>query len=134
MYRITQVILQLKEILIEGRSVGKINLYSYLGPKQLSLLDNFGKGLVENVELGWMSMLGRPLLWMLLRINNIFENFGISIITLTLLVKVITFPLTQKSMTSMQKMKKLSSEVKFLQKKYAHDKTLFNQKQLDLYT
>ena len=73
------------------------------------------------------------MLLLLLYIYYYVDNFGISIILLTLLIKIITFPLTKKSMLSMEKTKDIAPKIKAIQNKYSHDKTLLNKKQLELY-
>jgi YidC/Oxa1 family membrane protein insertase len=73
------------------------------------------------------------MLWVLMQNYGFIGNFGLAIILLTLIVKLITFPLTQKSYVSMQQMKTVAPELKALQKKYAHDRQLQGQKQMELY-
>ncbi|MEI6791323.1 MAG: membrane protein insertase YidC, partial [Myxococcaceae bacterium] len=106
---------------------------SYLGPKQLELLQTAGHGIEENIDYGWFGVLSRPLLWLLVYIYNWVHNFGIAIILLTVLIKLLTFPLTQKSFASQQEMKKIQPELKELQKKYSHDKAMLGQKQMAFY-
>lgn len=106
---------------------------AYFGPKQLDLLQDFGHGLDENVDFGWFGFLSRPMLWVLVKVYENVGNFGIAIILLTLLMKLLTFPLTQKSYVSMQQMKTLAPELKKLQQKYANDRATLGQKQMELY-
>jgi YidC/Oxa1 family membrane protein insertase len=106
---------------------------AFFGPKQFDILKNAGYGLEKNIDFGWFGVISRPLLWLLVKIFNITGNFGVAIIILTFLLKIITFPLTQKSFISMQKMKKFQPELKILQKKYSHDRMLLGQKQMELY-
>jgi YidC/Oxa1 family membrane protein insertase len=105
----------------------------YFGPKQLGLLQDMGSGLDENIEFGWFGLLSRPMLWVLVKFYDFFGNFGIAIILLTLLMKLLTFPLTQKSYVSMQQMKTVAPELKKLQEKYKHDRAALGQKQMEMY-
>ncbi len=105
----------------------------YYGPKQLTLLKEADSQLEENVDFGWFGVLSRPMLWLLEQLFRFVGNFGLAIILLTLLIKLLTFPLTQKSFVSMQEMKKIAPHVKELQQKYSHDRTLLGQKQMELY-
>lgn len=105
----------------------------YFGPKQLQALQQAGYSLDENIQFGWFGVLSRPMLWALVRLHDFFGNFGVAIILLTLLMKALTFPLTQKSYVSMQQMKTLAPELKKLQEKYGHDRATLGQKQMDLY-
>ena len=70
---------------------------------------------------------------MLVSLYDVTGNFGIAIILLTFVIKLLTFPLTQKSYVSMQQMKILGPLMKDLQKKYGHDRTLLGQKQMEMY-
>lgn len=106
---------------------------AYFGPKQLDLLQDFGHGLDENVDFGWFGFLSRPMLWILVKAYELVGNFGLAIIILTLLMKLLTFPLTQKSYVSMQQMKTLAPELKKLQEKYANDRAMLGQKQMEMY-
>ncbi|MES2504347.1 MAG: membrane protein insertase YidC [Myxococcota bacterium] len=106
---------------------------SYIGPKELKLLDAAGHGLSENIDYGWFGVLSRPLLWLLIYINQWVLNFGLAIILLTVLIKLLTFPLTQKSFGAQQQMKKISPQLKEIQKKYAHDKAMLGQQQMAFY-
>ena len=106
---------------------------AYFGPKQLQSLQQAGFGLEENIQFGWFGVLSRPMLWVLVWLYEHLGNFGIAIILLTLLMKALTFPLTQKSYVSMQQMKTLAPEMKKLQEKYGHDRAAMGQKQMELY-
>jgi len=131
--RLINIILSVKSVYIPSHSIRKIKLDIYIGPKQIKYLNKFNTYALENINTAWFSSISKPMLWLLTMINETVSNFGISIVILTLLIKIVTFPLTQKSMISLYKTKKLSPEIKFLKNKYAHDKTLFNQKQMELY-
>jgi YidC/Oxa1 family membrane protein insertase len=111
----------------------KLSFEGYFGPKQLQLLQDAGHELDENIEFGWFGVLSRPMLWVLVKLYELIGNFGIAIILLTFLMKLLTFPLTQKSYVSMQQMKVLAPELKKLQAKYGHDRAALGQKQMDMY-
>lgn len=106
---------------------------AYFGPKQVSLLESFGHELGENIDFGWFGVISRPMLWILVKLYGYTGNFGISIILLTLLMKILTFPLTQKSYVSMQQVRMLKPEIDALQKKYSADRATLGQKQMELY-
>jgi len=106
---------------------------SYLGPKKIELLTAADHDLETNIDYGFFGVLSQPMLWLLVQIYNLVKNFGIAIILLTLIIKLITYPLTQKSFVSMQELKKIAPEVKALQDKYGHDKAVLGQKQMELY-
>lgn len=106
---------------------------AYFGPKQVGLLEAFGHELGENIDFGWFGVISRPMLWILVKLYGYTGNFGVAIILLTLLMKILTFPLTQKSYVSMQQVRKLKPEIDALQKKYSADRATLGQKQMELY-
>lgn len=125
--------LSLKSVTLTPGGTAKWEFDSYVGPKQLGLLREVGRGLDETINFGWFGVISRPLLWLLVQIYGFVGNFGLAIILLTLLIKLLTYPLTQKSFVSMQEMKKIGPEIKSLEKKYGHDRAMLSQKQMELY-
>ncbi|MEM7403416.1 MAG: membrane protein insertase YidC [Myxococcota bacterium] len=109
------------------------NMQVYVGPKQLSRLRQAGHALQTCVDFGWFGVLSRPMLWLLVLLNGWAHNFGLAIVLLTLVIKLLTFPLTYKSFVSMQQMKTISPQLKQLQAQYGHDRALMGQKQMELY-
>lgn len=105
----------------------------FVGPKQVNLLSNLKVPLDETIDFGWFGVLSRPMLWLLVRIHDFVDNYGLAIILITLIIKLLTFPLTQKSFSSQQEMKKIQPKIKELQQKYGHDRTLLGQKQMEVY-
>jgi YidC/Oxa1 family membrane protein insertase len=127
----------------EGRlEAGKEQTWSFkvfTGPKKLAALDRV-KGpdhgevhLSDSVEYGWFAFLCRPMLWLMQQFYRFVGNWGIAIIMLTLVVKLLTLYWTQKSMRSMNQMKKLKPRIDELREKYKDDKQRLNQEQMNLY-
>ncbi len=111
----------------------KISHKLFIGPKQMDLLASVRPPLDENIDFGWFGVLSRPMLWMLVKINSFVGNYGLAIILITFLIKLLTYPLTRKSFNSQQDMKLLAPKIKEIQTKYSHDRTLLGQKQMELY-
>ncbi len=128
-----QVAVEQAAIELAPGEVKSLKHLAYFGPKQVGLLEEFSHDLSENIDFGWFGVISRPMLWVLVKLHGYTGNYGIAIILLTLLMKILTFPLTQKSYVSMQQVKKLKPEVDALQKKYGHDRATLGQKQMDLY-
>jgi YidC/Oxa1 family membrane protein insertase len=109
----------------------------YVGPKQLDLLRAYGRDLETAIDYGpvsnYFSFFARILLWVMQKGHSLIHNWGVAIILLTLLVKAILYPLTVKSMQSMQEMKKLQPEVEKLKARYGDDKEKMNQEVMRLY-
>jgi YidC/Oxa1 family membrane protein insertase len=106
---------------------------AFFGPKQEQWLTRVDAVLVGAVDYGWFGVIVRLLLMMLLWFYKLIPNYGAAIFLLTLFVKLITLPLTQKSFISMQRMKDLQPRIKEIQHKYAHDKAMQGQKQMELF-
>ncbi len=125
--------LHYKEIILQPGETKSLTSRVFMGPKQLQLLNAVGANLDDNLEFGMFEFISKPILFVLVKLHSVLGNFGLAIILLTLLIKLLTFPLTHKSYTSMQKMKVVAPELKALQKKYGHDRALLGQKQMEMY-
>ncbi len=80
-----------------------------------------------------MGFLATPMAWILNIIYDLIGNYGLSILALTLLVKLLMYPLYIKQMKSTSSMSSLQPKMKDLQKKYSQDRALYNQKVSELY-
>ncbi|MBP2675335.1 MAG: rane protein insertase, YidC/Oxa1 family, partial [Deltaproteobacteria bacterium] len=119
-------------ILLPGETVrGSIKVFA--GPKQAGLLAAAGPGLDELIDYGWFAFLAKPLVWLMQASNRVTGNYGIDIILLTILIKILFFPLTQKSMASMRKMQELAPVLNKLKEKYKGDMQRLNQETMQLY-
>jgi YidC/Oxa1 family membrane protein insertase len=105
----------------------------YVGPKDVELLEATGYQLERAVAFGWFSFLAVPLL----RILNVFHgftgNYGVDIILLTVLVKVLFIPLTNRSMKSMRDMQRLQPQMAKLREKFKDDREKLNKEMIELY-
>jgi YidC/Oxa1 family membrane protein insertase len=104
----------------------------YAGPKDYRLLKELGHDLHRTVDLGFFSFLAQPLLWLLRQLNSLLNNWGLSIIALTLLLKAAFLPLTKASFTSMKAMQEIAPEIKALRERIS-DSTQLNQEMIALY-
>ena len=110
----------------------------YAGAKEVELLDKYEKQyliprLDFAIDFGWYYFLTKPFLYILIFFKNIFGNFGLSIILLTLLIKLVFFPLANKSYIAMQKMKDLQPQLLRIKEMYKNDKVKLNQEMMSLY-
>ncbi len=105
----------------------------YLGPRDLGILKNFGKDLDRAINFGWTDIIAKPLLYVLRFFDTYIHNYGLSIILLTILVKILFWPLTHKSYKSMKEMQKLQPRMAKLREKYKNDKQKLNQEMMALY-
>ncbi len=110
----------------------------FAGAKEVLLLDAYEEKLGVAkfdlaIDFGWFYFLTKPIFYALLWIHGHVLNLGISILLLTVSIKLLFFPLANKSYTSMSKMKKLQPEITTLRERYAEDKTRLNQEMMALY-
>jgi YidC/Oxa1 family membrane protein insertase len=105
----------------------------YLGPRDTRILKPLGLDLEKAVNFGFFDIIAKPLLWVLRFFNGFLHNYGWSIILLTVLVKILFWPLTHKSYKSMKDMQKLAPKVAKLREKYKDDRQKLNQEIMALY-
>lgn len=105
----------------------------FAGPKSVGILKETGHGLQALVDFGWFDILAQPCLWLLNQIYKLIPNYGVAIILLTLLIKIVFWPLGNKSYRAMNEMKKLQPLMTELREKYGHDKQQMNQEIMNLY-
>ncbi|MCB9481913.1 MAG: membrane protein insertase YidC [Desulfobacteraceae bacterium] len=109
------------------------NYHFYVGPKSMDTLKAAGFNLEKSVDFGFFDSISKPCLWVLNYIYKVIPNYGVSIIILTLLVKIIFWPLGTKSAKSMEQMKKIQPLMKEIRDKYKNDKQKMNQEVMNLY-
>ncbi len=91
---------------------------TYVGPNDMAALEMVNDDLSRVVDLGWFSFFGYPLLWALRLFYSALGNWGLAIVMVTVLIKVVFFPLTQGSFRSMQKMQKIQPELNRIREEY----------------
>jgi YidC/Oxa1 family membrane protein insertase len=116
---------------------GALHVYKYrlfFGPKSMKILKEIGYDLGEAVNFGYFDFLAKPFVWVM---NFLYEhfiaNYGVAIIILTLLSKIILWPLGNKSYKSMNEMKKIQPLVTEIREKYKDDKKKMNEEMMRLY-
>ncbi len=114
-------------------STGTLRTRIYVGPKEQDRIREPAEGLILTVDYGWLTPVSSPLFWILEKINDFVKNWGWSIIILTLLVKIVFYPLSAASYKSMAKMKKLQPRLKTLKERYGDDKQKMNQEMMQIY-
>jgi YidC/Oxa1 family membrane protein insertase len=110
----------------------------FAGAKEAKLLDKYAAQYSielfdRAIDFGWFYILTKPMLKALSFFYGIVGNFGISIIIVTVIVKLLMFSLSNTSYRSMKKMKQLQPEIERLKKVYSEDKVRFNQEVMALY-
>lgn len=105
----------------------------YVGPCERDMLAKMPGDLESAVDFGWFDFLAKPLLLALDYLYGYVHNYGIAIIILTILIKGIFWPLSQKSYQSMERMKKLQPMITKLREKYGDDKQQLQKETMALY-
>ncbi len=105
----------------------------YFGPRDLKVLKRVGNGLDKAVDFGWFDIIAKGLLYVLLFFNQFIHNYGVSIILLTVLIKILFWPLTHKSYKSMKEMQKLQPIMAKIREKYKNDRQKMNMEMMSLY-
>ena len=105
----------------------------WVGPKLQKELDLVGPKLSLVTDYGTLSVVSRPLFWLLDRVQRLVSNWGFTIIIVTLLLKLLFYPLSEASGRSMAKMKALSPRLTALRETYKGDREKLNRAMMELY-
>lgn len=106
---------------------------SYLGPKDTDQLTAADHQFVEAKDFGFFRILAQPLMQVLKFFYGFIGNYGFAIMLLTICIKILFWPLTQKSYKSMKGMQKLQPEMQKLREKHKNDKQKLNQEMMTFY-
>lgn len=98
---------------------GKLKAEVYLGPKDPAVLEAFRPGTERLIDYGWFPFLVRPLLWAIKEIHRFVGNWGLSIIVITILIRLVLYPLTHKQLVSMKRMSLLQPKMETLRAKWS---------------
>lgn len=110
-----------------------IDLHGYMGPKEYKTLHALNPELTDVIEYGWFTFLAKPMFKFLQFIHDYVGNWGWTIVILTIIVKLILFPLSYKSMVSMNKLKELAPKIKQIQEKYKGDNQKASMHMMEMY-
>lgn len=105
----------------------------YIGPKDLDLLKAQGVNLEGAIDLGWFSIIAKPMLHSLKLFYRYLHNYGLAIIVITIILKILFFPLTHKSYKSMKEMQKIQPKMQELKDKFKDDRDALNKAVMELY-
>jgi len=105
----------------------------FIGPKELDILKSMGHELERSIDFGYFAFISIPLLYTMHFFQRFTGSYGLDIILLTVLIKLLLAPLTHKSMASMKQMQKLQPQMERLKEKYKDDKEGLNKEIMELY-
>ncbi|GAB4296590.1 MAG: membrane protein insertase YidC [Thiohalomonadaceae bacterium] len=113
----------------EGRYQARL----YVGPKLQEEMSDIADGLALTVDYGKLTFIADPIFWLLKQINKLVDNWGWSIVILTLLIKLAFFKLSATSYKSMAHMRKVTPRMQALKERYGDDRQKLNEAMMKLY-
>ena len=126
-------ILSGKQIIIPPGGEHTFAYSVYMGPKKLSTLKTVGADLDAVINFGWFDIIAKPALFLLNYFYGYFHNYGVAIILVTVLFKMLFWPISHKGMKSMKSMQKIQPKMAKVREKYKDDKERLNQEMINLY-
>ena len=119
---------------IPANAQGSINSKAYIGTKEQERLQAQDiEGLILTVDYGWLTVIASPMFWVMSEIYKVVKNWGFTIVIVTILLKLLFFPLSAASYKSMAKMKKFQPRLMTLRERYGDDKQKLNMEMMKLY-
>jgi YidC/Oxa1 family membrane protein insertase len=112
---------------------GSIEARLYAGPQEQDKLAQLAPGLNLTVDYGWLTVIASPLFWVLSAIQKWTGNWGVSIILLTVIIKLLFFPLSAASYRSMAKMRVMAPKMQKLKEQYGDDRQRLHQAMIEMY-
>jgi YidC/Oxa1 family membrane protein insertase len=120
-------------VTIEAGQTGEISSRLVVGPKLQYQLEKIAPGLDLTVDYGILTIIAKPLFWLLNTFHEIFGNWGWAIIFLTITVKAIFFKLSEMSYKSMAKMRKVAPRIKKMKEQFGDDRQAMSKAMMDMY-
>ena len=105
----------------------------YAGPQESAVLEKTAPGLELVKDYGWLTIIAKPIFWLMTQIHKILGNWGWTIIVLTIIIKLAFFPLSAASYRSMGKMKLVTPKMTAIRERFKGDPTKMNQAMMELY-
>jgi len=105
----------------------------FAGPEEERMLEGIAPGLELVKDYGWVTIIAKPLFWLLEKIHSYVGNWGWAIVLLTLLIKAVFFPLSAASYKSMARMKTITPRMQALRERFKGEPQKMNQALMELY-
>lgn len=121
------------KLTVSPHQTKNISMNFYAGPDETNRLNKVAPGLERTVDYGILWPIASIIFLVMKKINNIVGNWGLSIIIITVLIKLLFYRLSASSYKSMAKLKLLAPKIKYIQEKYKDDKQKMGQAMMELY-
>lgn len=122
-----------QDVSVQPSGEGVFNAQMFVGPKIQPMMEAVAPGLELTVDYSWLTIIAKPIYWMLNQIYDYVGNWGIAILGITFFIKALFFKLSKASFQSMAKMRKIQPRLKDLQERYADDRQKFNTEMMAMY-
>lgn len=110
-----------------------LDVQAYAGPQEPAKLEKIAPGLELTIDYGWLTVIAVPLFWVLSQLHQWVGNWGIAIILLTVLIKLLFYPLSAASYRSMAKMRVVAPKLQKLKERYGDDRQRLQQAMMEMY-
>jgi len=118
---------------IKAKSTGDLKTQIYAGSKEHKRLVKLPEGMELTVDFGALTVISAPLFWLLVKIEGLVANWGVAIILLTVMIKLVFFPLSAASYRSMAHMRRVQPKIQALKDRFGKDKQKLNQAMMEIY-
>ncbi len=118
-------------LFVEGDKL--MNFHGYIGPKEYATLNAIQPFLTDALEYGFFTWISAPMFWLLQWLFNLVGNWGWAIVLVTIITRIVLYPLSYKGMVSMHKLKQIAPLMKDIQKKHKGDPQKLNAAMMALY-
>ncbi|MDY7546096.1 membrane protein insertase YidC [Glaciimonas sp. CA11.2] len=105
----------------------------FSGPEESAVLEATAPGLELVKDYGWLTIIAKPIFWLMTKIHKVLGNWGWTIIALTIMIKLLFFPLSAASYRSMAKMKKVTPKMTAIRERHKGEPQKMNQEMMQLY-
>ena len=133
-----EAVMQFEPQAINPNTAKSSTIRLFAGAKEVDVLEGYQDDLgIHNIEgaidWGWFGVIAKPIYHLLAWLYGIAGNFGVAIILLVVIIRVVLFPIANKQYESMAKMRRLQPKMKVLQERYKDDKPKLQQEMMTLY-
>jgi YidC/Oxa1 family membrane protein insertase len=122
-----------QDVNVEPSTEGLFNARVFVGPKIQPVMEATAPGLELTVDYSWLTVVAKPIYWLLNKLYSFVGNWGLAILGVTIIIKALFFKLSKASFQSMAKMRKIQPRLKELQERYADDRQKFNTEMMAMY-
>lgn len=122
-----------QDLNVAAGSEGAFSAQLFAGPKIQPAMEALAPGLELTVDYSWLTIIAKPIYWLLNEIHGVIGNWGLAILGVTFIIKALFFKLSKASFQSMAKMRKIQPRLKELQERYADDRQKFNTEMMAMY-